>query len=287
MSNIQDLYNQKFGKLTVLKMVRRPEMSRPIFWQCLCECGQITISANQDLIKGKIVSCGCARRRDISGLRFGKLLVLEMVKLENRPGMHCKCICDCGNETVTQSGSLKYGRTTSCGCNTNQSGILKFKKENPNATPQDILQKRVMDNCKWVGECLEHQGDVMKSGYVGMSLDGKTRNAHRVAWIAFKGEIPLGKVVCHTCDNRKCCNVQHLFLGSHKENTEDMVEKGRDNWQTIRRFPLEIRNKVGELRESGKMYREIMVEMSLTMDQVKSLLQNYKRKKKLALKKQP
>jgi hypothetical protein len=62
-----------------------------------------------------------------------------------------------------------------------------------------------------------------------------------------------------------------------------MINKKRDNWETCRKFPLGTREKVGELREQGKMYREIMVEVGLTMDQVKSLLQSYKRQKKLRL----
>ncbi len=51
--------------------------------------------------------------------------------------------------------------------------------------------------------------------------------AHRVAWVVWRGPIPDGLWVLHTCDNPPCCNPAHLFLGTRADNIADMVAKGR------------------------------------------------------------
>ena len=50
---------------------------------------------------------------------------------------------------------------------------------------------------------------------------------HRVAYEIYKGSIPEGKNVCHSCDNPSCCNPKHLFIATQKENLLDMTIKGR------------------------------------------------------------
>jgi HNH endonuclease len=51
--------------------------------------------------------------------------------------------------------------------------------------------------------------------------------AHKVSWILHNGEVPDGLCVLHHCDNRPCTNPAHLFLGTKKDNTADMIKKGR------------------------------------------------------------
>lgn len=53
--------------------------------------------------------------------------------------------------------------------------------------------------------------------------------AHRIAWSLFNGPIPAGLKVLHKCDVRSCVNPDHLFLGTQRDNVQDMFTKGRDN----------------------------------------------------------
>jgi hypothetical protein len=64
--------------------------------------------------------------------------------------------------------------------------------------------------------------------YGRLWFNGTTVIAHRFAWETFVGPVPDGLIVCHRCDVPFCVNPAHLFLGTPKDNTQDMIRKGRD-----------------------------------------------------------
>lgn len=72
-----------------------------------------------------------------------------------------------------------------------------------------------------------------RDGYGNFKIDGKVFRAHRISFELFNGEIPPGKLVCHTCDTPNCVNPDHLFLGTDLDNSNDKIAKGRDGQRKL------------------------------------------------------
>jgi len=66
------------------------------------------------------------------------------------------------------------------------------------------------------------------TGYVQLSFRGSKAFQHRLSYQMYKGSIPNGLYVLHTCDNRKCWNPDHLWLGTISDNKQDELRKGRN-----------------------------------------------------------
>lgn len=121
-----DLTGNKYNRLTVLyRDESKPKGNKKsAYWICKCDCGTIKSIRGDHLRNNKIQSCGCLQKErasdvntiDLTGQKFGRLLVLSKVNKTNKHGPFWKCKCDCGNIVEVQGCYLRDGTTKSCGC---------------------------------------------------------------------------------------------------------------------------------------------------------------------------
>lgn len=126
-SGFKDETGKRYGRWTVLERAENTVSGRAQ-WLCRCDCGTERVVMGQSLRNGDSRSCGCYHRevsaetaaRNFSrpiepGTRFTRLVVLEPMGSDGT-FLTYRCRCDCGNEIVTRSNSLRTGNTQSCGC---------------------------------------------------------------------------------------------------------------------------------------------------------------------------
>jgi hypothetical protein len=117
-----DLTGRRFGKLTIVTMVRVGDGLRNK-WLCRCDCGRQHLANTYNLISGSTTSCKCARaergratRKSMVGLRFGQLVVISPTGKEANGEYIYLCRCDCGKEKAIRGRCLRSGNATTCGC---------------------------------------------------------------------------------------------------------------------------------------------------------------------------
>ena len=135
----QKLINEighKYGSLTVLSLTK--DKNNRTAWLCKCDCGNTKIVRGSDLRVGKITTCGkgCPYKtdrsgvfKDITGMKFGKLTVLQRTGTTNNGRALWLCKCDCGNITYVTSSNLKNNKTNSCGCYKKEKMVEYFTKD--------------------------------------------------------------------------------------------------------------------------------------------------------------
>lgn len=102
----------------------------------------------------------------------------------------------------------------------------KFERVSGNMTKRIMARVKVNEQT----DCWEWQGYKCKKGYGRITISsGKYVLVHRYMYEHCVGKIPDGLFVCHSCDNPKCCNPEHLWVGTDSDNQQDSIEKGRKN----------------------------------------------------------
>lgn len=213
---------------------------------CQCGCGQKTrIAPYNDKNKGWVGG---------EPIRFVHGHNMDRNPIATEP----KC-CECGCGKITSIHKITdYKR-----------GIVKgqyarfYKGHRPTSTPEQLFLKNV--TIGQPDECWEWQGYINDSGYGEIRCGtGPLLRAHRVSYEIYKGLIPDGIFVCHSCDNPRCVNPNHLWLGTNADNVHDMDKKSRrinspqhGESHGMSRLTADDVYQIRTLADSGVSYEEI------------------------------
>ena len=114
--------------------------------------------------------------------------------------------------------------------------------------------------------CWEHRGSLGSHGYPQATGGprGTSYPAHRVCWLLFVGEVPAGMFVCHRCNNRKCVRPDHLYVGTHKQNMDDMARAGHPNRALTE-------DQVRRIRSTAEPAKSLASEMRVSPDTIRNV----------------
>lgn len=144
----------KLGKLTLIKFYGRDKRSKKQ-WLCQCDCGNECIRLEENLKTTKVPHCGCApgwkgfnkRFVDLTGQKFGRLTVKGFHGKDKYSHNLWLCVCDCGNVTITETGALKQGKASSCGCYQVESTIQRHTTHGKTHSRLYRIYAHMKDRC--------------------------------------------------------------------------------------------------------------------------------------------
>lgn len=182
-------------------------------------------------------------------------VIKECDERTNDRGKIYLCKCKCGQMHKVSGKLLKNEKKhRSCGCSRRDRSRMIFEK-NIEKTPT----------------CWNWKGVLNRGGYGRIGTHGL---AHRKSYEYAYGPISKGKQVCHTCDNRKCVNPEHLFLGTITDNMEDKVNKNRQakgSKIASAKLTEELVHDIRKMRLQGNDYQSISSKFELTWDCVRRI----------------
>lgn len=124
----QKYVGKRYGQLTGLRRTDRKDPHNGWIWEWECDCGTIIERPVKHVTSGRVKSCGCLAKKDITGQRFGCLVALCPTEKRDRKQVIWKFRCDCGVETEKPGYLVTSGGIQSCGCLNRELSRERLKK---------------------------------------------------------------------------------------------------------------------------------------------------------------
>ena len=136
-----------------------------------------------------------------------------------------------------------------------------------------ITKERIEAKVEKIPEagCWIWMGATQVRGYGEILSSNRKMLAHRASYEAFVGPIPKGMYVCHACDNVYCVNPNHLFLGTQKQNLQDMAAKGRSTRGERNPQAKLTEEKVRAIRSSNSTSSELAKTYNVSVSNIHSI----------------
>lgn len=239
-----DITGERFNKLVAKSKVTATD--KFVKWKCLCDCGNETIVDIYSLTSGRIKSCGCLKHapaynaKDLTGLNFGLLEVVERIPRYKGVEVYYRCICECGREKIVSSGNLSTGNTRSCGIRNHK----KAEYQALNLTHDDTLPlysvyRHISPNGKsYIGITMQSPERRFQNGNGYKTQTAFNRAIQKYGWDNFKHEI-----LEENLTEREACEKEAYYISEvynsfapNGYNSREGGTTGRNNVTPIIQF---------------------------------------------------
>ena len=173
----------------------------------------------------------------------------------------------CSNKTLRVKGNDRNSNAYHKYCTTHRNRIANGL--DPSKTPlirSPVIDRITLRSIKKDNGCIEYPFSLDGSGYGHVCENGIQKRASRFIWSYYNGDVPNNLLVCHKCDNPLCVNIDHLFLGTHKDNYNDMISKNRDN-----RFSKLKENDVIDIYKSDLSTKDLSIKFNVSKSTINSI----------------
>lgn len=136
----------------------------------------------------------------------------------------------------------------------------------PRQRPKKSIVDRLLNKIKFnpQTDCWEWIG-CLQDGYGQIRINGQWQSVHRIVYEKLCGPISDDKpCVLHKCDNRKCCNPDHLYVGTHQDNMNDMVQRNRSTMGEKHPCAKLTEEQIIKIRESKDLQRVLAKQFNVS-----------------------